>query len=63
MKYIDYLNILCEINENARDLYFQTGINLTQKDVESIMKKRGIYDRYQAEKLKEKRKKKLKRLI
>ena len=57
-----YNNILHDICENSRDIFYQTGIHLTQYQVEVIMKSKGIYEKYKAEILKDLRKKKFKKL-
>ena len=58
-----YQNILREIYENARDIFYNTGINLSQTQIENIMKNKGVYEKYKSEELKKYRKNKFERLL
>jgi len=62
MTEIEYNNSLSQIYENAKDMFFQTGLHLQQYQIEILMREKGIYDIYKARKLKETRIKKINNL-
>jgi len=63
MTEIEYINKLCKIGEFEKDLYFQSGIRLSQDQIINKLKEENIYDVFMSKKIKEKRKKKLKNII
>jgi len=62
MTEIEYNNILSQIYENAKDMFFQTGIHLKQYQIEILMREKDVYDIYKARELKESRIKKINNL-